>query len=459
MPVFVNRMLNLKRIKVIGFDMDYTLVGYNTEELEKTTHRLSIETLIRDFGYPKKIQVLTFDFLRSIVGLVIDKNKGNLIQLSRYGKVKTAYHGLTEIDYKEQNRIYQEMAIDIKTSDFLSLDTSFSISFGVLYAQLIQLKDDGLKLPEYHQIADDIKASLDTVHQDDSLKSIIRRDFKKYISVDPDVARLLERYLDYGKKLMIITNSDYTYTNDLLNFALNPYLQKHDKWQDVFDIVITLAQKPGFFQYSSKFLLVDEKTGLMKNHFGPVSKGIFQGGWFKKLQHDLGVQGSEILYLGDHIFGDVVSIKKSCNWRTALVLGDLKKEMENIEASKDVQHQITTLMNRKSKLEAKINHYDITRHEKKIKRETITKLFDEIDELNSQISIQLTELKKYFNPYWGEVLRAGSEESRFAEQVERFACIYMTQVSDLYSYSPKTYFRPEKRLMPHEIKALGAQCS
>lgn len=454
MSVFVNRMLNLKRVKVIGFDMDYTLVGYNTRELEKTTHRLVIGILVNNLKYPEEIKKLRFDFLRSIVGLVIDKQKGNLIQLSRYGKVKTSYHGLTEIDYKKQNLIYQEMAIDIKTSDFISLDTSFSISFGVLYSQLVQLKDDGLQLPYYYQIADDIKAALDTVHQNDSLKSIIRKNFARYIKLDPDVALLLERYLDYDKKLMIITNSDYTYTNDLLNFAINPYLKKHKKWQDVFDIVITLASKPGFFQYQQNFLLVDEKTGLMKNHFGSVSKGVFQGGWFKKLQQDLKVQGSEILYLGDHIFGDVVSIKKSCNWRTALVLGDLEEEMKNIRESKDVQHKITTLMNSKSKLEATINHYDITRHERKIKRETIMKLFEEIDELNTQISFQLTELKKYFNPYWGEILRAGSEESRFAEQVERFACIYMAKVSDLYNYSPKTYFRPDKRLMPHEIEAL-----
>lgn len=454
MSVFVNRMLNLKKIKVIGFDMDYTLVAYKTEELESTTHRLTIETLISEQHYPEEIRKLKFDFQRSIVGLVIDKKNGNLLQLSRYGKVKTSFHGLKEIDYKEQNRLYQEMAIDIKTSDFQSLDTSFAISFGVLYSQLVHLKDKGLILPDYYRIAEDIKSALDTVHQNDSLKSVIRKDFKKYIALDPNVARLMERYLAYGKKLMIITNSDYTYTNDLLNFAINPFLKNHTKWQDIFDIVITLASKPGFFQYSSRFLLVDEKTGLMKNHFGHVSKGIFQGGWFKKLQQDLKVQGSEILYLGDHIYGDVVSIKKSCNWRTALVLGDLGKEMENIRASKDVQNEITYLMNRKSKLEARINHYDITKHEKKIRKDTIFKMFDEIDEINTHISAKLTELKKYFNPYWGEILRAGSEESRFAEQVERYACIYMTKVSDLYNYSPKTYFRPEKRLMPHEIKAL-----
>ena len=35
MAVFVNRVLNLKKIKAIGFDMDYTLVEYQTENFEE----------------------------------------------------------------------------------------------------------------------------------------------------------------------------------------------------------------------------------------------------------------------------------------------------------------------------------------------------------------------------------------------------------------------------------------
>ena len=455
MPVFINRILNLKRIKVIGFDMDYTLVGYHTKELEKLTYKLVIDTLIKDKNYPEEIKKLKFNFNRSIVGIVIDKRKGNLLKLSRYNKVKMSSHGLREIGYQEQNKLYQEMAIDTETSDFQSLDTSFSISNGVLYAQLVQLKDGSVDLPDFYQLAEDLKAAIDTVHRNDSLKSIIKENFKKYVDVDPKVTLLLERYLAYGKRLIIITNSDYTYSNDLLNFAVNPFLKNHKKWQELFEIIITLADKPRFFTDRNGFLEVDEETGLMKNHFGPVSRGIYQGGWFKKVQRDLGVQGSEILYLGDHIYGDVVSIKKSCNWRTALVLGDLEDELSNIKASKNVQKEITDLMGKKSKLEAKINLYDISgSKDKREKRETITKLFEEIDAVNGRISEKLAELKKYFNPYWGEILRSGLEESRFADQVERYACIYMTKVSDLYSYSPRTYFRPLKRLLPHEITAL-----
>ncbi len=459
MPVFVNRILNLKKIKVIGFDMDYTLVGYHTRELEKLTYRLVIDRLVKERNYPERIKKLRFNFDRVIVGLVIDKRNGNLLKLSRYSKVKVSYHGLKPISYKEQNRLYREVAIDIRLPDFQSLDTSFSISSGVLYSQLVQLKEDmrsnSITLPDFYQMAEDINWALDTVHQDGSLKSIIRSDFDKYVDVDPKVSLLLERYLDYGKKLVLITNSDYTYSNALLNYAINPYLKKHKKWQELFQVVITLAGKPKFFTERSGFLRVDEKTGLMSNHFGSVSEGIYQGGWFKKLEEDMGVQGSEILYIGDHIYGDVVSIKKSCNWRTALVLGDLKAEIANIRASKELQGEINTLMEEKSKLEAEINRYDIAPDKnRRDKREVIAKLFDRIDEINTEISEKLVALKKFFNPYWGEVLRAGLEESRFADQVERYACLYMTKVSDLYDYSPRTYFRPLKRFLPHEIEAL-----
>jgi len=86
-----------------------------------------------------------------------------------------------------------------------------------------------------------------------------------------------------------------------------------------------------------------------------------------------------------------------------------------------------------------------------VSKEEVNKLFGEIDKVNSQISELLEQHKKFFNPYWGEMMRAGMEESRFADQVEKYACIYMTKVSDLIAYSPRTYFRPFRRILPHEL--------
>jgi hypothetical protein len=36
--VFVNRTLNLRAVRAVGFDMDYTLVHYRTEEWEERAY-------------------------------------------------------------------------------------------------------------------------------------------------------------------------------------------------------------------------------------------------------------------------------------------------------------------------------------------------------------------------------------------------------------------------------------
>lgn len=451
MSIFINRVLNMKKIKIIGFDMDYTLVRYNTKEFEDLTHRLAVKKLVESYNYPKELLDFTFDFQRAIVGLVIDIRNGNLLQISRHGKVKSAYHGLTALDYKEQNEVYKEMAIDLSSPEFKSLDTSFAISNGVLFSQLVELKSQGIELPSYQHITNDVTQVIDILHQDGSLKSIITNNFDKYVIKDPDVVKMLERYIDYDKKLMIITNSDYEYTKKLLDYAINPFLQNFNGWEELFEIVITFASKPAFFKQKGRFLKIDPKTGLMSNHEGKVYKGIYQGGWFGKLQNDLGYSGSEILYLGDHIYGDVVSIKKTCSWRTALVLGDLESEINSLKEAAPIQKTIEKLMNEKQDLETQLNELDTKRYEgEKVHHSEINKRFEKIDRLNSKISERLKLYKTFFNPYWGEILRAGYDESRFAEQVEKYACIYMTKVSDLYKYSPKVYFRPYHRTMPHE---------
>jgi HAD superfamily 5'-nucleotidase-like hydrolase len=453
MALFVNRLLNMKKIKVIGFDMDYTLVRYRMEIFEELTHSLALKALARSYGYPKEVTSLEFDCRRSLGGLVIDKLNGNMLKLSRFSKVKISYNGLDQIGFREQSDQYGDLAIDIGSSRFKSLDTAFAISQGVLFGQLVQLKKEGMTLPDYPRIADDIQSAVDDVHQDGSLKGVVTSDFEKYVIADPNTARMLERYKSYDKKLMIITNSDYLYTKKLLDYAITPYLENHKSWEEVFSLVITLADKPAFFQRRSRFLRIIGESGAMENHDGPLTEGIYQGGWFGRLQDELGVKDRDILYLGDHIYGDVVSIKKTCGWRTALVLEDLEKEMESLTATENLQKEIDSLMAVKKELEKEINRIDLLYHEgEKTDKKRLDELFAETDRVNLQISELLKQHKAHFNPFWGEVLRAGSDESRFADQMERYACIYMTRVSDLYDYSPKTYFRPSRRLMPHELE-------
>ena len=157
MSVFINRTINMKKIKAIGFDMDYTLVRYNTEAFEELTHKEVLLRLVELKGYPKEITKLKFENQRSIQGLIIDKKRGHLLKASRFGKVKEAYHGLEPLGFSTMQKIYANRVIDLGLEQFQSLDTSFSISNGVLYSQLVQLKKEGLDLPDFATLSEEIK--------------------------------------------------------------------------------------------------------------------------------------------------------------------------------------------------------------------------------------------------------------------------------------------------------------
>ncbi len=452
MSVFVNRTLNLKKIKAIGFDMDHTIVKYHTERFEGFTHRSLIRKLVELRNYPKEIEKMRFDFRRSIQGLVVDKKLGNILKLSLFGKVKSAYHGRKRMDFKRQNTLYKGMTIDLGDHHIQSLDTSFSISFGILYAQLIDLKDRGEELPSYEIIFDDLQFVMNLVHRDGTLKNEVRKNLKKYIIQDLDIPKLMERLKLFKKKLIIITNSDYDYTKLLMDYTFNPFLKNNDSWEDLFEICVTLASKPRFFTEKNSFLKVDRDSGMMSNTIETIEQGIFQGGSSKQLQEDLGIDGSDILYLGDHIHGDVVSIKKSCNWRTALIVSPLAEEIIAFQKSKGAQTQIDKLMAEKLVVELELEALVDESIETKIKRKIDKRrYFKKIETIDRKISDLIKSHEKHFNPYWGELMRAGNEESLLASQVERFACIYMAQITDLLNYSPRKYFRPLKRGMPHEM--------
>lgn len=452
MDVFVNRTINMKKIKAIGFDMDYTIVRYNTKEFEGLAHRETLKKLVSVMGYPEEILKLEFDYQRSIQGLVIDKKRGNLLKISRYGKVKVAFHGLESMNFNQMQEIYRNRVVDLSDPQFQSLDTSFSISNGILFSQLVQLKKEGLNLPDYFVMADEIKEGIDIAHGDGSLKEKVKLDIKKYVIIDPEVSSFLENLKSYGKKLLVITNSDYAYSKLLLDNAITPFLKNHKCWSELFDLTITLSRKPNFFTQSSGFLTIDPASGKMTNSQGPITKGIYQGGWAGKLQDDLGLEGDEILYLGDHIYGDVVSIKKTFNWRTALVLDPLEEEIQALKSVAPIQDQIDKLMEEKEEFEKKVTELESMKFvdKEKLDRDEVNKAYAQIDKINNSIGVAIEEYRKFFNPYWGEMMRAGQEESRFADQVEKYACLYMTKITDLASYNPRTYFRPRRRTLPHE---------
>ena len=453
--VFCNRTLNMKRINFIGLDMDHTLVRYKSQNFEKLAHRIMREKLILLKKYPESLRRLPFDYKRAIRGLVIDKTRGNLLKLSRHTGIRISYHGLQPINYKDQNKIYRSTYIDIKDKNYDKVDTAFSISFATLFAQLVDLKEQTKdpKLPDYATMAEDLNFVLDQAHRDGSLKNVVRDNIADYILKDREVVTGLLKYIKHGKQFFIVTNSDFPYAKLLLDYAINPFLKKGQTWQDVFPYVIVNAKKPEFFFSDSAFLKVHPETGETQSHEKALSPGVYSGGNANRFTSELGLEPDEILYLGDHIYGDIVRLKKDCAWRTALVIEELDQEVRALIAAQPVVKKINKLMAKKVPLETQIDRLISKKIESgnKNNEKKIESLIKKTIEIDKQISPLISKQDKLFNPYWGELMRVGIEESYFAYQVERFACIYMARLSYLLSQSPRTYFRSTKRLFPHEL--------
>lgn len=453
--VYVNRTLNLRKIHYIGFDMDHTLVRYDSRAFEKTTHDIVLKKLAAK-GYPAEVVNLPFDYDLAIRGLVIDKLKGNLLKVSRHGAIRAAYHGVHPLDFPTQKKNYSSTYIDLRDQRYSSVDTAFSISTANMFMQLVELKDKraDLGLPDYSSMANDLMLAVDHAHRDGSLKGEVRKNLANYIIKDEGVVRNLERYRKHDKKLFVITNSDFHYTKLLLDYAVNPFLKDYSDWSELFEFVITSAQKPRFFVDNLKFLKVNPKDGTMTNQDQPLEPGIYQGGCASIFTKDLGLDGDEILYIGDHIYGDILRLKKDLNWRTAMVVEDLEEEIKKYRDVAPIQVKINELMEAKEPLEQE--HVDLVSARIETdteKHETrIHDLQKKISELDKEIAELIRKHQSSFNRYWGEVMRAGNEESYFAHQTERFACIYMAKLGDLLECSPRTYFRAPRRLMAHEIQ-------
>ena len=459
--VFVNRTLNMKRINYIGLDMDHTLVRYNSVNFERLAHKTMLEKLVKIKGYPEKILTLPFSYESTIRGLVIDKNKGNLIKLSRYGAIRTSRHGLKPIDYDLQRKIYKSTYIDLGDPQYEAVDTAFSLSFATLFAQLVDLKSNdtscGQEIPEYPTIAEDLNQVLDSSHRDGSIKSVVKNNLSDYIIRDETLVHTIYRYLKHGKKFFIVTNSDFEYTKLLLDYAISPFLQKGHTWLDIFDVVITSAQKPRFFYDNLKYLKIDPKTGLMTNlGTDKITSGVYQGGCADQFTQDMGLEPDEILYVGDHIYGDILRLKKDCAWRTALVVEEIEDEIKKNKEAAKYNAEISKFMEQKIPLERELDELISQKIEtgNSSKQSQIDELLKKVTDIDHKISPLIKAQDEAHNSYWGELMRAGIEESYFAYQVERFACIYMSRLTDLLEMSPRTYYRSHRRLMAHDLESV-----
>jgi len=76
---------------------------------------------------------------------------------------------------------------------------------------------------------------------------------------------------------------------------------------------------------------------------------------------------------------------------------------------------------------------------------------DQLRGLEREAGAREAEVEAMFNPYWGPIFRAAREISHFGNQVQDFACIYTSRVSNFLHYPMDKYFLTPHAPLPHEV--------
>ncbi|MCA9669277.1 MAG: HAD-IG family 5'-nucleotidase [Myxococcales bacterium] len=471
--VFCNRTLNMRSIRAIGYDMDYTLIHYNVVAWEQRAYDYLQQKLVETHGF-EAVGALSFDPEMVIRGLVIDLALGNVVKCNRFGYVKAAYHGTSPLPYAEQREHYARMVVDLAEPRFVFVNTLFSLCEVCMYGQLVDLLDAGQLGAgrNYWDLHRAVKSSLDEAHMEGRLKAEIVANPDRFVELDADTPLALLDQKRAGKKLLLITNSEWPYTQAMMSYAFDRFLPEQMTWRELFDVIIVSARKPAFFTTDSPvFEVVDTERALLSPTLGAIAEGgIYLGGHASHVERLLGLSGDEILYVGDHMYGDLHVSKRLLRWRTALILRELEGELAAVEGFDETQGELSRMMQDKGALEHEACQLRLAllRHGERRGtrradaygprgdeparelRARLEKLRARIAELDVTIAPLAIASGKLYNSRWGLLMRAGNDKSNLARQVERYADIYTSRVSNFTFVSPFVYLRAPRGSLPHD---------
>uniref|UniRef100_A0A4W6DSZ3 Cytosolic purine 5'-nucleotidase n=1 Tax=Lates calcarifer TaxID=8187 RepID=A0A4W6DSZ3_LATCA len=450
--VFVNRSLAMEKIKCFGFDMDYTLAVYKSPEYESLGFDLTVERLV-SIGYPQELLNFVYDPSFPTRGLVFDTMYGNLLKVDAYGNILVCVHGFNFLRGPDIREMYPNKFIQRGDTDrFYILNTLFNLPETYLFACLVDFFSncsrysscetgfkDGDLFMSYKSMFQDVRDAVDWVHF--KVESF-PFPYKTYVQAAPKLPLLLSRMNEVAK-VFLATNSDYKYTEKIMTYLFDfPHGPKpgttHRPWQSYFDLILVDARKPVFFGEGTVLRQVDTTTGRLKigTYTGPLQHGIVYSGGSSDIVCDLlGAKGKDIVYIGDHIFGDILKSKKRQGWRTFLVIPELAQELHVWTDKSSIFEELQSLDCFLAEL---YKHLDSSSNER-----------PDISSLQRRIKKVTHDMDMCYG-MMGSLFRSGSRQTLFASQVMRYADLYAASFINLLYYPFSYLFRAAHVLMPHE---------
>ncbi|KAK6754151.1 hypothetical protein RB195_013261 [Necator americanus] len=446
--IFANRSLRLDKIKCVGFDMDATLAIYNSPISEEVAFDLAIKRLV-DIGYPAEIETAKYRKEFTVRNAWFDKRLGILLKTDEHYNILNAFRGFNKLRRKEIRKYYPNKHIALEETRIFVLNTVFNVPETLLLATVVDYfekqcgseytrlasgigykRKDKQQIVFYSTIFEDCRSTIDWIHMQGSFKDVITSNLSKFVAKDDRAIAMLQKLAHSGKKLFLLTNSDWRYTDLLMTHIMD------SKWRQLFDIVIVDGCKPKWFLKDCAFKEMDTVTGRVKlgSHSGPLEKNnVYCKGCATEFIQRMGFAGKDILYVGDHIFGDVLKSKKVGGWRTLLIVPELDTEMK-------VWSSLSRKFNRLLELNSSLSFSESMHGGNG--RDILKQIARITDDMEAEFGAM------------GSMLRCGWRQTHFAAQLKKYADLYTCNVYNLIYYSGTHYFNSPVLLLPHEEKIL-----
>ncbi|KAM3855202.1 5'-nucleotidase domain-containing protein 1 isoform 2-T2 [Vipera latastei] len=334
------QIFSLADCEVIAFDLDHTLCRYNLVESARLIYDSFAQYMVKEKGYDKELlNVMPENWDFCCKGLVLDLEEGNFLKLADDGTILRASHGtkrmtageiLEKYGRREWKHFKTMSGMVSRSAKYYSYDNYFDLPGALLCGRLV----DGLDKQSPRRKYDfwkDMVAAIQYNYKTSAFKENsgmyfpeVKSNPGKYIQSCPDsVKKWLRRLKESGKILLLITSSHSDYCRLLCEYTLG------NDFEDLFDIIITNALKPGFFsqtpnQRPFRTLENDEEQDALPTLDKP--------GWYSQgnsthlcelLKKMTGKVEPKVVYFGDSMHSDIFSAHHYCNWETVLILEEL----------------------------------------------------------------------------------------------------------------------------------------
>lgn len=204
-------------------------------------------------------------------------------------------------------------------------------------------------------------------------------------------------------------------------------------------MIVVDAGKPLFFYEGTILRQVDTETGTRQigTHMGPLQSGkVYSGGSCDVFTKLIGAKGKDVLYIGDHIFGDILKSKKVRGWRTFLVVPELVQELH-------VWTDECQLFNQLQQLDVTLGDIYKNLDSSAKEKPDISQVRNKIREVTHKMDLAYGML--------GSLFRSGSRQTFFSSQVVRYADLYAATFLNLIYYPFSYMFRASPSLLAHEM--------